>query len=331
MMIIAVFLLLVSKVNCGQDCLSCTGVETYLDCNRHETCSNNEVCFKQKYSTLSGKMLYDFGCSMSQFCRHSVGPIFGRRAEGHHILCEACCNSTRLCNGNLKCDKPVVQNNTHLPRECSEIKTPYLKSGVYNIYPFESPLAVPVFCDMTTETKSWTVIQRRYNGSVGFYRNWTAYKEGFGFVNGEYWLGNDIIHRITSNGNHELRIDLSDFEGTHKYAKYSSFNVGDEWSEYPLHVANYSGNVGNILMNPAQPHNGMQFSTVDHDRDTTTGNCAAAYKGGWWYAACHNANLNGRYLSGHHESLGDGIDVSTFRGLHYSLKTVTMMITKINL
>ncbi|VDI11711.1 Hypothetical predicted protein [Mytilus galloprovincialis] len=66
MMIIAVFLLLVSKVNCGQDCLSCTGVETYLDCNRHETCSNNEVCFKQKYSTLSGKMLYDFGCSMSQ-------------------------------------------------------------------------------------------------------------------------------------------------------------------------------------------------------------------------------------------------------------------------
>lgn len=84
---------------------------------------------------------------------------------------------------------------------------------------------------------------------------------------------------------------------------------------------------GNILMNPAQPHNGMQFSTVDHARD----NCAATYKGGWWYASCHVANLNGRYLSGYHDSYADGIDVFTFRGGHYSLKTVTMMITKINL
>ena len=33
------------------------------------------------------------------------------------------------------------------------------------------------------------VIQRRFNGSVDFYRTWSADKTGFGSPHTEYWIG----------------------------------------------------------------------------------------------------------------------------------------------
>ena len=69
----------------------------------------------------------------------------------------------------------------------------------------------------------WTVIQRRQDGTVNFTRTWDEYKEGFGVLHGEFWMGNENIHKITNQGDYSLRIDLEDWNHKHKHAFYQFF------------------------------------------------------------------------------------------------------------
>ena len=113
------------------------------------------------------------------------------------------------------------------------------RDGVYTIKP-DNADAFTVFCDQTTAGGGWTVIQKRLDGSVDFYRNWKDYKIGFGNKNGEFWLGLDKIHRLTKEES-RLRVDLEDFSGNTVYAEYSSFGVADEGEKYKLILGSYSG------------------------------------------------------------------------------------------
>ncbi|GFO47851.1 fibrinogen c domain-containing protein 1 [Plakobranchus ocellatus] len=90
--------------------------------------------------------------------------------------------------------------------------------------------AFPVLCDTTTDGGGWIVIQRRTTGSLNFYRGWEDYKKGFGSLDGDFWLGNEKIHYLTSKGGFELRVDLR-YNGNSAFAHYEDFSVGDEASE----------------------------------------------------------------------------------------------------
>nr|XP_020043147.1 fibrinogen C domain-containing protein 1-like [Castor canadensis] len=171
------------------------------------------------------------------------------------------------------------------------------------------------------------VFQRREDGSVNFFRGWEAYREGFGKLTGEHWLGLKRIHALTTQGAYELHVDLEDFENGTAYAHYGSFGVGlfsvdPEEDGYPLTVADYSGTAGDSLLK----HSGMKFTTKDRDSDHSENNCAAFYRGAWWYRNCHTSNLNGQYLRGTHASYADGIEWSSWTGWQYSLKFAEMKI-----
>ena len=130
---------------------------------------------------------------------------------------------------------------------CADIyKSGVRKDGVYLINPdeFES---FQVCCDMTTDGGGWTVFQRRQDASVDFYRGWQDYKNGFGDLDGNFWLGLDKIHRLTKLGENILRVELMDWTNDTAYAKYESFSVESEFENYKLNVGSYSGKYNALI------------------------------------------------------------------------------------
>ncbi|XP_061388396.1 ficolin-1-like [Musca vetustissima] len=226
---------------------------------------------------------------------------------------------------DIRVDTLPYKCQAHGPlTNCAEITACTGRSGYYNIrIPQFSNESFLVECDAWQDGGDWTVIQRRQDGSIDFFRTWSEYKVGFGDIDGEFFIGLDKLHALTNyQGPQELLIMMTN--GTNEaqaYAKYDAFQIGNEVEKYKLkRTGRYSGTAGDSL----KGHIGLKFTTKDQDNDNYGSNCAEAYMGGWWYGACHVSNLNGHYGDAQH---GRGINWLTLSG-HYSSLTYSKMMIR---
>ncbi|XP_067296622.1 microfibril-associated glycoprotein 4-like [Pseudorasbora parva] len=219
------------------------------------------------------------------------------------------------------------------PADCSDLyKAGQTVSGIYSIY-ITGDVPLWVYCHMVSDGKDednggWTVIQRRMDGSVDFYRGWEEYKRGFGATEGEYWLGLENMHQLIRNRKYMLRVDLEDFTGRKGFAQYSTFSVGPETDGYKLQVSGFKdGAAGDSL----SIHNGMKFSTFDKDQDTYDGNCAKMWSGAFWYLGCYYTNPNGLYLGQGNTRYAVGIVWSSWKNdYRVSMKFFSMKIRPVS-
>ena len=176
------------------------------------------------------------------------------------------------------------------PRHCNDYDSLHspTRSGIVVIKP-DSGRPFRVYCNMDMFGGGWTRISYRSTNTLTFSRTWKSYKYGFGYLNGDGWLGLEKVYRLTKSQPAELLITLYTRNGNYYYPQYKNFSVGSEATAYTLYISGFTGTGGDYL----SYSNLAKFSTYDRDNDSNSGNCASSYYGGWWYYSCARGKLTG--------------------------------------
>ncbi|XP_061165575.1 angiopoietin-related protein 7-like [Saccostrea echinata] len=194
----------------------------------------------------------------------------------------------------------LFQSDCSVPFDCYDIYNCGIKkTGIYKIFPYRNvnnSTSVQVLCDMELTGGGWTVIQHRNrdNPRVNFNTTWDEYKRGFGDVNGNYWLGNDVIHKLTTTFQNELYIKMKSTNNQDHEVKYNQFSISSEADGYRLSLGTKIGSItdafrGYNIVNE-------KFSTFDHDNQHR---CGSRCGSGWWFKYCTWTNLNAPFFEDH--------------------------------
>nr|XP_022343832.1 techylectin-5B-like [Crassostrea virginica] len=274
----------------GPLCFSCQQTTDPSFCRTVQVCNDDEVCHIHEVHEF-GERFFSSSCLQRRICNaYNHGDVFGRRRYLH--ACSICCEND-LCND--KCTRET------LPFDCLDVyRNGHHRTGVYSIYPQRDPnKPVKVRCEMDLVGGGWTAIQvrNRNNPAVYFNTTWNAYKMGFGDVHGNYWLGNDLIHLLTTKYNNSLLIRMKKVNNDTIYeAHYSSFSISREADGYRLHLGTFSGSITDAFR--AHSAIGNPFSTYDHDNNNK---CSSQCASGWWYLSCTLVNLNAPLNESHRD------------------------------
>ncbi|XP_050086607.1 fibrinogen-like protein A [Anopheles aquasalis] len=205
---------------------------------------------------------------------------------------------------------------TKPPNYVSCKNAPANVSGVYLIRINDTSAPFKVYCEMESFDGGWIVVQHRFDGTVDFFRRWFDYRNGFGEVDKEFWLGLEHIHQLTTVRAHEIVIEMKDFSGNYGYARYNAFQVGDENEQYILKtLGSYNGTAGDSLVQ----HKGRMFSTKDRDNDESPLIWASICESGWWHGVNDAySNLNGRYVVTNVLKSNFWISFKEYRGMRFT-------------
>ncbi|XP_053388633.1 ficolin-1-like, partial [Mercenaria mercenaria] len=83
------------------------------------------------------------------------------------------------------------------------------------------------------------VFQKRFDGMLEFYRNFSEYENGFGAKDGEFWLGLKYIQELAAHGATEVRLDMSKADDTEAYETFQDFSLTG--TSYTLNIGSRTG------------------------------------------------------------------------------------------
>ena len=134
----------------------------------------------------------------------------------------------------------------------------------------------PVYCN----TGLFIVVQRRIAPfDLSFNRTWDEYKNGFGDLNGEFWLGLEKLHLITNQPyvKYLIRFEVTSSSGKVIYTDCDNFYIGDGSDQY---VVKNTGNCRQSNGYRATNYISVNDMFYTPDKDNIN-KCASLYNGFW--------------------------------------------------
>ena len=286
-------------------------------CLRHRQCCCKSINIIQNVHSKT------FQCQILNYTITHENAFYSKKTKSQHIQ-----PINNQLNENQPKDNQTKNNQIEEKpkQDCMDWKkSGHNVDGIYEI--MIDGKAVNVFCDMVTDGGGWIVFQNRFDGSVDFFRSWDEYRDGFGDLKGEFWLGNEFIHQLSRRhvGGMEFWIEGTAFDGDSTHRKSKNFFIGTEQESYKMSsLTLLTGEA--VSTNEGKMMDGMKFSTTDRDNDNWEKDCADFYLGGWWFDSCFEFHFNGKYYA-------EGVTVKGYKGLAWikvygkqSLKKTRMMI-----
>ncbi|GCC26331.1 hypothetical protein chiPu_0004747 [Chiloscyllium punctatum] len=179
-------------------------------------------------------------------------------------------------------------------RDCNELlQRGFTDDGLYVIQPEPLDKTPPIVinCNMSYDCNGgWTVLHRNTRQSeMTWNETWTAYKYGFGNIQGDHYIGNQYMYYLTSQKWYKARVVIDEEKNgwtQQSYAEYDIFRLGDESTHYRMQLGAYRGGAGDALATFENMVDNLPFSSRDNDTDGDAANCASKYGGGWWFNTC---------------------------------------------
>ncbi|XP_064601229.1 ficolin-3-like [Liolophura sinensis] len=170
----------------------------------------------------------------------------------------------------------------------------YRENGVYRVLLPGKKLGL-VWCDFEysddSSGRGWMVVQRRINGELDFNKTWEEYRQGFGDLSSEFWLGNEYIWPLLNSSKFSIYVKI--FLGGNQT---SNFSLSDNANNYLCSEAeDYQLYYDDVTYRPfassQYPLSGSTFMTWD--RKQLRPGCPPL-DGGWWYSEreCHRRKTN---------------------------------------
>ncbi|XP_057312039.1 ficolin-1-like [Hydractinia symbiolongicarpus] len=213
----------------------------------------------------------------------------------------------------------LVKYSVPHAKDCKDVyERGFIETGVYKVGELYR------YCEMNYLGGGWTVVVNRINGVANFNKTWNSYKEGFGNLKNEFWLGNEYLHLLTKDTENEVLFVMKKFTDSKEYmALYDGFSVGDNSTRYRLTTGTYTEDgIAFPAGDSFSYHDSEDFKTYDNDNSYLCAQYSA-----WWMKKCYKSALNGRYSSKGSCEV-KCIHWGTLSGFNNSLEKVTMMVRR---